>query len=135
MIDLFSASTPASLFDDLPEAPQPKKRFFVWEILSIPAFQFEEEEVVFPHQHRIIFSYLASLADKYGQACSSYLSIMYRTGTDESDEVAYALKWLTHYKLVTKVKIQTERGERIGYDVNYPNNTFPYEVLKPRQER
>ena len=116
-----------------------KSPFRIWSILDIPSFIYEGNTIPFPPQHRIVFAYMAALANRYGDVRVSYFSVCKRTGMDEIEEVAAIFKWLEAFRLIKrKVTLFDEdkgKKETTRYEVNYPDNQFPYETLPPSMER
>ncbi|MEZ3662521.1 hypothetical protein QQX82_27135 [Klebsiella variicola] len=116
-----------------------KSPFRIWSILDIPSFIYEGNTIPFPPQHRIVFAYMASLANRYGDVRVSYYSVCKRTGLDEIEEAAAIFKWLEAFGLIKRrvSLFEDDKGkkEATRYLINYPENKFPYPTLSPTMER
>lgn len=111
--------------------------FRIWSILGVNKFEFKDKEIEFPMTHRVVFSYLASLGSRFGDISVSYLSVCKKTGIADVEEMADIFGWLMAFELLSYVPTSLFDGERVKfkYRVNYPDNTFPYNVIPVKLER
>ncbi|KFC01065.1 hypothetical protein GTGU_03582 [Trabulsiella guamensis ATCC 49490] len=105
--------------------------FRIWSIFSIARFEFEKKTIDFPMTHRVVFAYLASLANRYGDISVSYLSVCKKTGVTDVEEMAEIFGWLMAFNLLSYVPTSLFDGERVKfkYRVNYPENIFPHKII------